>query len=154
MKDLFKRLSAGAGAVQTSKATEVQDENIEATVEALTAKLAESEAKVAELSAVLTQFAEMQAEAEVKAKAAKLEARKNAVFSAVGTARGVALFEKTKEMSDESFATVMDAVGISQNLENSSSLFSETGIEAEADLSKVTEQNGVMDYLLSKFKPQ
>lgn len=74
-----------------------------------------------------------------KVLAEKMAARKQLVVDAIGDAKADATFEAVKDLDEHAFNTVVTALKLSLSKEAESSLFTETGVSAEADTSKVVE---------------
>lgn len=126
---------------------------------ALRAALDESKAaleaangKIVALTAIVDEAAEFKASKEKAEADAKLNARKDKVVAAVGTAQAEAIIAATASMDDTGFDAVMAALSVKAVAETSGALFKEVGVDAEADQTKVQAgSNGVMDYLTSKY---
>jgi len=110
------------------------------------AKLASLEADKAALEQALSTAIEHAQTLEASTKefadkilAEKLSARKQLVVEAIGEVKADATFEAVKDLDDAAFNTVVAALKLSLSKESNSSLFTETGVSAEADTSIVAE---------------
>lgn len=110
------------------------------------AKLASLEAEKATLEQALSTAIEHAQTLEANTKefadkilAEKLSARKQLVVEAIGEVKADATFEAVKDLDDAAFNTVVAALKLSLSKESNSSLFTETGVSAEADTSIVAE---------------
>ena len=110
-------------------------------VEALASMTANYEAAQAALNAITAEKAEMV----VKAAAAKFAARKEKVELAVGkSGKSDALLAATNALDDGAFEAVVSALAGSVDAEAKTSLFTEVGATASADLTKIVEESSVM----------
>lgn len=103
------------------------------------ATIAELKAKLEEASATLDLMKAEKEAAVAEALAAKLEARKEKIVATLGTERAEALLKATEGMDDAAFEAVATALGVSIEEEAKSLLFSETGVDATVDASKIVE---------------
>jgi hypothetical protein len=115
--------------------------------ETAAAQAAESlSAAVAEAASLKEQLATLVAEKQAliaDASAKKLAERKEKIVAAVGTAKADAVMAATETLNDEAFAAVVSAMAASFDAEAGTEMFKETGITAEADATKVSEQKVV-----------
>jgi hypothetical protein len=124
----------------------------------LTADLAEA---VAALSAVTVSFEAAQAalnaltaekaELAVKAEAAKFVARKEKVVSAIGSEKADGLMLATQSLDDAAFDAVVSALAGSVDVEASQGLFTEVGVSANADTTKIVAESPEMKILKQKY---
>jgi uncharacterized protein YPO0396 len=115
-----------------------------------------ADAKVAELQALVDAAAAEKAELQAKAVEAKAAARKEKIVAAVGTERAEAVATATEGLTDASFDAVLSAMTLSVDTESTSSLFTETGVTAEATAAKVVnavEESPEMKILRAKYPP-
>lgn len=73
-----------------------------------------------------------------KVLADKLATRKQMIVDVLGDTKADATFEATKELDDSAFGVVLNALKLSLDKEAKSEMFTETGIAAEVDETKVT----------------
>ncbi len=120
-------------------------------------QLAESQAALAEVTAALTAVHEAKELAEANALAAKLTARKEKILAALGTERADAFMAATEAMPDAQFDTVMAAMAVTSAGEASSPAFTETGVEASANVDALVaeaETSGTGAMLAAKYQKQ
>ena len=173
MLDKLKKFLQPAAQAELKKETQMVTETLSgaSTVEELTASLealqVESATTVATLASTLTKLAETEAAfaalvvsnetAAALAKEQKLSARKASVVTALGTERANALMTATNDVSDSQFAAIVAAMTVAGQVEATSDLFVEVGVDAQADAAAVlaaVKSNPVMDYLKNKFQPE
>ena len=114
---------------------------------ALSKMTANFEAAQAALNAVTAEKAEMI----VKTEAAKFAARKEKVVLAIGSSeKSEALMLATQDLNDVSFDAVVKALAGSVDAEASSSLFTEVGVSANVDTTKIVGESSVMKLINKK----
>lgn len=118
-------------------------------------KITSLEAALAEANAALEAANADKAQAVVDAAALKAAARKEKVIAAVGTERAPALLTVTEGMEDAAFDAVLSALSTGAKAEAESPLFTEVGVDAQADTAKVVEsESAEMKILKAKYKPK
>lgn len=116
----------------------------------VSAKLAKAEAQIAELTSIVTQAAEFKAAEEQAALVAKLAARKEKAVLAVGTEKAETLMTATTGMDDASFNAVLAVTTTTLSTEANSNMFTEKGVEGNADTTAV-QSNKTMEILQAKY---
>lgn len=124
---------------------------LQATVTNLTSQLTESQSKIAELNALVTAAADFQVAQEKAALDTKLAARFKEIEATVGTEKASALMAATTSLDDSAFSAVVNAMKVAGTTEANTSLFSEQGVDAEVDPTKLA-ANGVEDILRAKYQ--
>lgn len=112
-------------------------EELEAFKAEANALVAQADAEKAELKNQIEALLADKAEMVAQAKAAKLSARKEKVIEMIGTERADALMTATAEMDDAGFTAVLTAMSIATETEEKGKMFTEQGVDAEADATKV-----------------
>lgn len=116
-------------------------------VNALTEMTAARDAAQAALDALSAEKAEMLA----NAAEAKMAARKEKVVLAIGTEKAEGLMLATQGLDDAAFEAVVSALVGSVEAEASTSLFSEVGVSASVDASKIDAESPEMKIIRQKF---
>lgn len=122
-------------------------------VAGLQAELADLAGKLAEAQSALEAANAEKAKAEADGLAVKLAARKEKLVAALGTERADALLKVTEGMEDVAFEAVVAALGVSAAAEANSSMFTEAGVDAQADTAAVME-TPEMKALRAKYQNQ
>ena len=130
----------------------------EAGISKLTADFAGAQAALSEMTAnfeaaqaALNAMTAEKAEMTVKTEAAKFAARKEKVVLAIGTEKADGLMLATQGLDDVAFAAVVTALAGSVDAEAKAGLFSEVGVSANADTTKIVDQSPEMKILKQKF---
>jgi hypothetical protein len=105
------------------------------------------EAAQAALNALTAEKAEMV----VKAEAAKFTARKEKVVLAIGTEKADGLMLATQGLDDAAFGAVVSALAGSVDAEASTGLFTEVGVAAAADTTKIVAESSEMKIIKQKY---
>ncbi len=132
-----------------------QDAGLQATVETLTAALADANAQVAELTALVAQATEFQAEQLKVAAEAKSASRLSQLATLLGDSAAATMNQSLAALGDEAFNGVVASLGVRSKTEAETPLFSEVGVDGEVDAVKLaddTKSTGVMNYLTNKYK--
>jgi hypothetical protein len=116
-------------------------------VSALASMTANFEAAQAALNALTAEKAELAA----KAEAAKFVARKEKVVSAIGSEKADGLMLATQGLDDAAFDAVVSALAGSVDVEASKGLFTEVGVSATADTTKIVAESPEMKILKQKY---
>lgn len=138
-----------AGADTVASGT-VDVASLTASLQEATTALATANAQIAELTALVNQAATFKAEAEKAAQATKLAARKEKAVLTVGTEKADKLMTATAGMEDEQFNTVLSVMASTMSTEETSDLFTEQGVEGNADTSAV-QTNKTLELLQAKY---
>jgi len=115
---------------------------------ALDGMTANYEAAQAAVNALTAEKAEMA----VKAETAKFAARKEKVVLAIGTAKADGLMLATQGLDDAAFEAVVSALAGSVDAEASTNLFTEVGVAAAADTTKIVNESPEMSIIKQKYK--
>ena len=149
-------LVVDASAVETELS--VMRTEIEAAVATLTGELATTVAALAEMTTkyeaahtALNMYIAEKADLAVKAEAAKFTARKEKVVSAIGTEKADGLMLATQGLDDAAFDAVVSALAGSVDVEASKDLFTEVGVSASADTTKIVAESPEMKILKQKY---
>ncbi len=136
-----------------AQATAESVASLSASVASLTADLATANSQISEMTSVIAEFVKADAKSAADALAVKLDARKTKIVAAVGTEKADALQAALATMTDGAFDAVMLAMSATVKTEATTALFTEVGVDATADTTKLAaESNPVMDYLTAKYK--
>lgn len=138
-------LTIDASSIQTELAA------VQETLTGLVSALAEMTTKYEGAHAALTALtAEKEAMLAVQA-AAKLAARQEQIVAAIGTEKAAGLMAATEGLEDAQFKAVISALAGSVDAEANTSLFTEVGVTAEADASKLVEESAEMRILKQQY---
>jgi hypothetical protein len=175
LKDTLKRVLALAGApVQAEQKqeevemttnvaegavahAEVDVAALQGAVTSLTELLAEKDAKIAELSALVEAATEFKAAQEKAAAEAKAAARNAALVEVVGTEQAASLMAATAAMDDAAFDAVLSAMSFKAKTEAESPAFKEVGAEGATDQTKLAQEvygGKTADYLQAIVKKE
>lgn len=91
------------------------------------------------------------AELAVTAAAAKFTARKEKVVLAIGTEKADGLMLATQGLDDVAFEAVVTALAGSVDVEASTELFTEVGVAASADTTKIVAESAEMRIIKNKY---
>lgn len=148
--------------VQTESATQLAEQlnasqvSLTAQVEAFAAlnkQYEELTASYTELQAQLKEVETFKEKLVADAAKAKMDARQSKIVASVGTEKAPALLAATQGLDDAAFEAIVGAIGTSMETEASSPLFTETGVEAEAEaVAEVDPVKKLADSLAAKFK--
>lgn len=148
LSDVQAQLAEALSQVETANA--MIAEMTAAHAEALSAVERELEAAKAALDALKAEKAEMIA----KAEAAKQKARKEKVVAIIGTEKADALMAATAHLDDAAFEAVVSALAVSVEVEASSDMFKEVGVDAEVDTAKAVQESEEMRLIKQKYGVQ
>jgi hypothetical protein len=124
-----------------------------AALEAVTGKFAELQAKYSELEAQAAAADQSKADAIAEAKAVKAKARTEAITAVLGTEQAPALLAATESLDDKAFANVIEAMTANRTVEAKSTLFTEVGVSAVAEVpSEAAKESAEAKLLKAKFK--
>lgn len=154
LKELQMDVTQNSGATASA---EVDVAALQSTVAALTSQLASAHTEIAMLTALVAEAAEFKAAKEKAEAEAKVAARTAKLVDVVGTEAAAGLQAATASLDDTAFDAVVSAMKSSAAKEATAPAFTEQGVEAKADASKVAEQaqtNGVLEYLKSMTPEQ
>lgn len=115
------------------------------------AALAEMTANFEAAQAALNALTAEKAEMVVKAEAAKFTARKEKVVLAIGTEKADGLMLATQGLDDAAFGAVVSALAGSVDAEASTGLFTEVGVAAAADTTKIVAESSEMKIIKQKY---
>ena len=119
-------------------------------VVSMTSLVAEKNARIAELEAIVAAATEFKAAQEKAAAEAKIAARNAALVDVVGTEQAASLQVALASLDDASFAVAVGALSNKMKVEEASPEFKEVGVEGTTDaaaLAAEAQGNRVMDYL-------
>ena len=126
--------------------------------EAGTAALNDAQAALAEMTAnfeaaqaALNALTAEKADMAVKAEAAKFAVRKEKVVSAIGTEKADGLMLATQGLDDAAFDAVVSALAGSVDAEAKMGLFTEVGVAASADTTKIVAESAEMKIINKKY---
>jgi chromosome segregation ATPase len=122
---------------KTLEAALSQKQEVEAALQAAQAEAETVKAQLAELQQFAAQAEAEKARLQQEAEGARLQARKEKIVAAVGTARADALMTATEQLDEAAFTAVVSALNVSAEVEKQSEMFTEKGVAAEADPAKV-----------------
>src|SRR5438874_5791875 len=129
-EDVTMEVTEASGDVvqAVAEAPTVDVAELQASLAASVAALAEANSKIAELTADVAAAVEFNAARAKAAADAALAVRKEKIVAAVGTEKADALMTATASMDDGAFDAVMSAVATTQVAEANAALFKEVGI--------------------------
>jgi hypothetical protein len=122
-----------------------------AQLETAVASLAEMSGKYEVAQAALAAIEAEKAALVADQVAAKLASRREQIEAAIGTEKAAGLMAATEGLEDVQFNAVISALAGSVNAEASTSLFTEVGVTAEADASKIVEESAEMRILRQQY---
>ena len=151
-------LTLAVDATAVSTELSVMRAELDGIVAALTGDLASAVNALADMTinfeaaqAALNALTAEKAELAVKAEAAKFTARKEKVVSAIGTEKADGLMLATQGLDDTAFDAVVSALAGSVDVEASKGLFTEVGVSATADTTKIVAESPEMKILKQKY---
>lgn len=148
-KYLNKAFGASSAAEANTKKEDVQmtnqvnDANAELLTQATTAlaeantKLADALAQVEQMKQMLKDSQDAQLAAQEQAKKVKMDARKQKIADAVGTAKADALLAATEGLEDAAFEAVVNAMAVNLDAEAKTEAFQEVGKVAKSDTEEI-----------------
>lgn len=113
--------------------------------------LAEMTVNFETAQAALNALSAEKAELAISAETAKTSARKAKVVMAIGTEKADGLMLATQGLEDAAFDAVISALAGSVDAEAKTSLFTESGVEAEADTAKLVVENPTAKLIRQKY---
>lgn len=170
MRDTLKRMLAIAGGTAKAETIEgvvemteavinegavAEAADLQSTVVALTAAVAEKDAKIAELTALVEAAVEFKAAQELAAAEAKVAARVEKLVALVGTEQAASLNAATAALDDNAFAAMTAAMGFKLKAETETPAFKEVGAEGNTDQAKLAAEvygGKTGDYLQTLIK--
>lgn len=144
--------TAGAAA-QLATATEALATSQTAIAE-MSAKFAELSSKFEAAQAQLADVNKEKAEAIANAKATVTATRKAKLESVLGSEKTPSVLASLETLDDESFGTVVAAMATSLDKEAKSSMFTETGVDAETKVTSADPVQKLAASLAAQFNPK